>query len=79
MTADFDGDGRSEIAVYRPSTGQWLAIDPITTAFVVSLPFGLGGDIPAPHDFDGDGRAIWPSSVRPSVSGSSGDRRRGPC
>ena len=62
----FDGDGRSEIAVYRPATGQWFTLDPITTASVVGLSFGLAGDVPAPHDFDGDGRADL-AVFRPSV------------
>jgi hypothetical protein len=48
-TADFDGDGETDIAVWRPSTGVW-AIQGQEWAH-----FGLEGDIPVPADYDGDG------------------------
>jgi len=56
-TTDFDGDGRSDIAVYRPSTGQWLGLFS-TTNYTQwgALTWGMPGDIPVPGDYDGDGR-----------------------
>lgn len=48
-SADYDGDGASDIAIWRPSDGLW-AIRDITRVY-----FGQGGDIPAPADYTGDG------------------------
>ncbi len=46
---DYDGDGTSDIGVYRPSSGFWL-IRGITRAY-----WGRSGDIPVPGDYTGDG------------------------
>ena len=54
--ADFDGDGTSDLAVWRPTTGQWFVIDSGSNTFHVST-FGVAGDIPVDGDFDGDSRA----------------------
>ena len=49
--ADFDGDGETDLANYRPSEGVWYVKD--------QLPFvqwgGQAGDVPVPGDYDGDG------------------------
>ena len=47
--ADFDADGKSEIAVFRPSTGTWFLRN------VATITWGGGGDIPVAGDYDGDG------------------------
>jgi uncharacterized delta-60 repeat protein len=58
---DYDGDGVQDLAVFRPATGEWITgkvyLDncaPMGCAETIQ--FGASGDIPAPGDFDGDGR-----------------------
>ncbi len=48
-TYDYNGDGTSDIGVFRGSTGLW-AIRGITRAY-----FGGSGDAPVPGDYNGDG------------------------
>ena len=52
---DFDGDGRSDVAVFRPSTGIWYLRQSSSGAGAF-LQWGLNGDIPVAGDYDGDGR-----------------------
>lgn len=52
--ADYDGDGRTDHAIYRD--GVWY-IYSSSSASVRIENFGLAGDMPRPADFDGDGRA----------------------
>src|SRR5687767_4070472 len=52
-SADFDGDLRTDVAVYRPSTGVWY-VNQSFSGTVRAQPFGLAGDIPTSEDFDGD-------------------------
>jgi sugar lactone lactonase YvrE len=49
--ADFDGDGASDISVFRPSSGTWFS------ATGTALGWGAPGDLGVPGDYDGDGRA----------------------
>ncbi|MCX7020669.1 MAG: hypothetical protein NTW26_00075 [bacterium] len=51
VSGDYNGDGVSDIAVFRPASGQWR-IKGITQGY-----FGTLGDNAAPGDFNGDGRA----------------------
>ncbi len=59
---DFDGDGKTDIAVYRKNDGAWW-IEPSSGA----APYGVGwggdpSDMPVPGDYDGDGKtdiAVW--------------------
>jgi hypothetical protein len=53
--ADFDGDGKSDISVYRPDTGAWYALLSSNSGFS-AVAFGLPTDIPVPGDYDGDGK-----------------------
>ena len=52
--ADFDGDGRTDVSVFRPSDGNWY-VDRSTQGFI-GTHFGQMEDIPTPGDFDGDGK-----------------------
>lgn len=55
-TSDFDGDGTTDFAVYRPATGNWFVLNS-GSATVSVFQFGLNGDIPIDGDFDGDQKA----------------------
>jgi hypothetical protein len=46
---DFDGDGTSDIVLYRPSTGMWSVRN------VTRIYLGNSLDQPVPADYDGDG------------------------
>ena len=86
---DWDGDGRTDYAVYRGSNGAWY-IYQSASATPLIFSFGLNGDKPVPGDYDGDGRTdtavfrpstgdwyIWltgPQQLMALHWGSNGDR-----
>ena len=51
---DFDGDGRADISVFRPSDGVWHLNR--SQAGYTAMGFGLPTDRMAPADYDGDGK-----------------------
>src|SRR5687767_2286384 len=51
---DFDGDGKSDISVFRPSDGFWYILK--SSDGFSAVKWGLAGDIPVPRDYDGDGQ-----------------------
>jgi FG-GAP-like repeat len=56
---DFDGDGRADLAVYRPTTAEWFIYS--STSGFRTLVFGAPsasslGDTPVSADYDGDGK-----------------------
>jgi hypothetical protein len=53
-TADFDGDGRTDIAVYR--NGAWYILRSSDGGVTATGFGGLAEDIPVPADYDGDGK-----------------------
>jgi hypothetical protein len=72
--ADFDGDLRSDIAVFRASSGGWFVRQ--SAGGDTGVVYGTNGDLPVPGDYDGDGRtdvAIFrPSTGLWSIHKSSG-------
>ena len=51
---DFDGDGKSDISVFRPENGVWY-LQQSTNGFT-GIQFGLNTDKIVPADYDGDGK-----------------------
>ncbi len=64
-SADFDGDGRTDVSVFRASSGYWYISNSFNNTFRAEA-FGLASDRITPGDYDGDGKAdvaVW----RPSA------------
>ena len=53
---DFDGDGKTDLAVFRPNEGNWYILNSQDNS-VRTVQFGLDGDIPVSSDYDGDNKA----------------------
>ena len=69
--ADFDGDGKTDVGIYRPTGGSgnaewWYLKSGSPAGTFGALGFGTSTDIPAPADFTGDGKAD-PAFFRPST------------
>jgi uncharacterized delta-60 repeat protein len=52
---DYDGDGKSDVSVFRPSENKWYILRSSDFA-VTQTVFALQGDVPVPSDYDGDNR-----------------------
>ena len=68
--ADFDGDGKSDVSVFRQGTwfinpsGSPSGFAPDAPNAAYGVQFGQAGDVTVPADFDGDGKsdiAVWRS------------------
>ena len=53
--ADFDGDGRTDLSVFRDANGTWFLNR--STEGLIGIQFGQTGDEIVPGDYDNDGRA----------------------
>ncbi|CAN5351244.1 hypothetical protein BH10ACI1_BH10ACI1_27060 [soil metagenome] len=51
---DFDGDGKADLSVFRPSDGVWWILNSGTAASFSSIQFGIATDKIAPADYDCD-------------------------
>lgn len=66
--SDFDGDGRSDFTVYRPSLGSWFTWT--SNSQFLGVAFGISTDIPTPADYDNDGKTD-PAVYRHGQGGNS--------
>jgi len=55
VTGDYDNDGKSDYAVFRPSTNTWW-VQQSSNGAITSTAFGTSGDIPVHGDYDGDNK-----------------------
>src|SRR5437016_14031247 len=60
MPGHYDGDGKTDFAVWRPSDGIWYIIPSSNPSTPIYQQLGgtLNGvqDVPVPGDYDGDGK-----------------------
>jgi hypothetical protein len=62
--ADFDGDGKTDLSVFRASEGNWY-VNRSTAGFGV-VNWGVSTDLATPGDYDGDGKTDF-AIFRPST------------
>lgn len=63
--ADFDGDDKTDLSVFKPSTNSWV-IENSSDSSSANVPFGFATDKLTPGDYDGDGRTDM-AIFRPST------------
>ena len=54
---DFDGDGKTDIGIFRPTSASEWWIQRSSNNSVYAAQFGASGDVISPADFTGDGKA----------------------
>lgn len=65
VRGDFDGDGRTDLGIWRGSTGNWSIMKSGTNTLQTAYwgaQYAPYYDVPVPNDYDGDGKvdgAIW--------------------
>jgi hypothetical protein len=50
VAADYDGDGKTDIAIWRPADGNWYIVG--SRLGIIVTAFGQQGDVPAPSMFN---------------------------
>jgi hypothetical protein len=66
VPGDYDGDGKTDAVIFRPSTALWYGPRTGAAQIVIQTIVGQPGDIPVPGDYDGDGKTD-PAIYRPSL------------
>ncbi len=76
MAGDFDGDGKTDFAVFDQPSATFLAIGSTGAVFIKQLGNNTHANIPLTADFDGDGKTDFavfdPSSATFLAIGSTG-------
>lgn len=79
IPGDFDGDGKTDFSIFRPSTPPPACPCPVTWYIIhsstnaqVNFQYAVNGDLPAQADYDGDGRTDAAIYRPPSGPGSYG-------
>lgn len=80
IPGDFDGDGKNDFVVQRPTSGAGVFWTRTATGAVSTLSFGFSSDSVVPGDYDGDGKTdfavarasggAWNWFIRRSTTGS---------
>ena len=55
---DFDGDGKADFTVFRPSNANWYLSQSSNNQFSATA-FGVSSDVIVPADYDGDGKTDY--------------------
>jgi hypothetical protein len=65
VPADYDGDGKADLAVHQMGSGNWFVMGS-TNGFLQHPAFGGNGYMPVAADYDGDGQtdiAVYQTST----------------